>query len=92
MKTHELKIWPKYFRHVVTGKKTFEYRKNDRDFCFGDTVILREYDPTRDYVDASLQQLGEPKGYTGQSITFRIGYVLPIDIEHVVFSLLKPRT
>lgn len=40
---HELKIIPRYFYDVIEGKKTFEVRKNDRNFNVGDTLILREY-------------------------------------------------
>ena len=36
MKTHKLKIEPKYFKPVEQGYKTFEIRKNDRN--------LQEYD------------------------------------------------
>lgn len=60
MKTHVLKIWPSYFQLVVTGQKTFEVRKNDRNFKVGDELLLREWN-------------GQ---YTGSFITFRIVYIL----------------
>ena len=41
---HELKILPKYFEEVSSGRKTFEIRKNDRDFKVGDVFVLREYE------------------------------------------------
>lgn len=42
--THELKCWPCFFDAVATGYKTFEVRKNDRNFQPGDVLTLREYD------------------------------------------------
>lgn len=41
--THELKILPEYFEAVATYKKTFEIRKNDRNFNVGDKLILKEW-------------------------------------------------
>lgn len=89
---HELKIWPQYFCRVVDGSKTFEIRKNDRGFQPGDTVKLMEYDPT-EYIKDTLTTDGSytwkaERGFTGKELYFKIGYVLPIDAETVVFSLL----
>src|SRR5690242_17435850 len=44
---HELKTWPAFFADLKAGRKTFELRKNDRNFEIGDRLILREYDPER---------------------------------------------
>lgn len=41
---HELKIVNPYFRKVALGIKTFELRKNDRDFKQFDWLVLKEYD------------------------------------------------
>ena len=38
MKLHELKIKHEYLEAVVCGKKTFELRKNDRDYQVGDLI------------------------------------------------------
>jgi len=35
---HDLKIKQCYLIHVLEGNKTFEVRKNDRDFQVGDTI------------------------------------------------------
>lgn len=78
---HNLKIWPQYYIRVSDGSKTFEVRKNDRGFQCGDFVTLEEYDP---------KEIIEMHKYTGNKLTFKIGYVLPIDNEQVVFSLIKP--
>lgn len=43
MKLHELKILPGYFEDVFMGNKTFEIRKNDRDYKEGDLLILKEW-------------------------------------------------
>lgn len=89
---HSLKIWPQYFYRVVDGSKTFEVRDNDRGFQPGDIVELKEYDPKREIkVNSGMGHFPDeegPIGYTGASITFRIGYVFPISSSRVVFSLL----
>jgi ASC-1-like (ASCH) protein len=46
--THDLKIHPEYYKAVVTGKKTFEIRKNDRDYHVGDKLFLNEFDPIKE--------------------------------------------
>ena len=61
-KTHELKILPEYFIAVKGGRKTFEIRKNDRDFKVGDNLILKEIYPNSD-------------NYTGREVSRRITYV-----------------
>ena len=60
MKTHKLKILPKYFEKVITEEKTFELRKDDRGFRVDDLIELQEYN----------------KEYTGRSIIARITYKL----------------
>lgn len=43
---HELKCLPEYFSRIQSGQKTFEIRKNDRDFQVGDILILKEHKPS----------------------------------------------
>lgn len=60
-KTHELKIYPKYFEAILDGKKTFEIRKNNRNFHVGDSIVLREFDNIK---------------YSGREIHATIKYML----------------
>lgn len=59
---HELKSWPKYFGAVVDGTKTFDIRKNDREFQVGDTLLLREWDP-------------ETQLYSGREVLVLVPYI-----------------
>lgn len=60
---HELKCTAPYFWDVVNRNKTFELRKNDRNFKVGDFLRLREWDK-------------EDQEYTGKSIDLRVRYIL----------------
>jgi hypothetical protein len=42
---HRLKSWPQFFERIVSGEKTHELRRADRDFRVGDILRLREFDP-----------------------------------------------
>lgn len=42
---HTLKTEHICWRAVYDGRKTFEYRKNDRDYKIGDTLLLMDYYP-----------------------------------------------
>ena len=59
---HQLKIFPDHFNDVISGRKTFEVRRNDRDFHVGDLLALNEYDAVF--------------GYTGRSCLVRTDYIL----------------
>ena len=63
MKRHELKILPQYYRAVRSGEKTFELRKNDRDFKVGDALTLKEFDATSGV-------------YSGRELYTEVTYVL----------------
>jgi len=68
MQTHELKVWPPYFEHLLDGRKRFEVRRNDRDFHVGDEIKFREWVP---------KQHGHVEDYyTGRNYWMRIRYIL----------------
>lgn len=75
MKEIELKILPKYFKAVQSGEKTFEIRKNDRDYEVGDTLLLRELNECTDRINEACTTTIR-KGYTGQEITKEVTYIL----------------
>ena len=78
MKHHTLKLDPHHFNAIACGAKSFELRKDDRDFNTGDTAILSEYDRT--------SQL-----YSGRYIIISIGLVYTglegIDVGYGLFSI-----
>ena len=62
-KVHELKIRPEYYNPVSNGTKTFEVRRDDRNFITGDFLILREY-------------VEQQKRYTGREVQVAVTYIL----------------
>lgn len=77
MKVHELKILRKYSMHVISGQKSFEIRKNDREFEVGDILHLKEIeDDSREYTGFGTfvkvvyihEGLGLENGYICMSI------------------------
>ena len=78
-RTHELKTWPEEFDAVASGKKRFEWRKEDRGFAIGDIIWLRAWYPvTREYTGPELRmrvtyilrgpRFGVPEGYCIMSL------------------------
>ncbi len=77
---HELKTDHEPFVDTWTGRKTFEFRKNDRDYRVGDTLLLCEtYDgrpPIGDQRSIEVRvssilhgpEYGIPMGYCVMSI------------------------
>jgi hypothetical protein len=59
---HKLKTWPLYFAAIVSGAKTFEVRKNDREFLVGDSLFLMEFCP-------------KDESYTGRQWVVIITYI-----------------
>ena len=86
---HELKILPKYFKDVKKGVKTFELRKNDRNFKVGDVLVLEEYDSSIQWEDVN----GKKVNYSGEKVLRTVTYVLSnidgLDKEYVILGI-KP--
>jgi hypothetical protein len=85
---HELKVMPIWFERLLDGSKTFEIRKNDRNYQCGDELILCEWKPTLPLI---LQGAGV---FTGRRLQATVGVVLSGVVyglnlgEYVVMSLL----
>lgn len=80
-KIHELKLLPDMYQATVERLKTFEWRKNDRDFQVGDCLRLKEYCPQKER-------------YTGREIVVVVTYILwggQLDIpeDYIVMSTEK---
>lgn len=77
---HGLKIRTEYFADVYLEIKTFEIRKNDRDYRVGDFLILNE-----------VRQLNEEEGPipTGRSLSVKITYMTDYEQKegYVVMSI-----
>lgn len=68
---HELKIWPPFFREVMTGRASCEIREEDRDYRELDQLDLYEWDPMT-------------KAYTGEHVLVEISLVLCGDACHLM--------
>lgn len=75
MAHHDVKLAANFCEPVNTGRKTFEIRKNDRNYMEGDTIRLHEWAPE--------------VGYSGRYWDFTVGYVTDYAQTpgYVVFSI-----
>lgn len=71
MAIHNLKTDSAVFLDVAAGNKSFEIRKNDRDFQVGDTLRLME----TEHSGAEMAH-GEPLIYTGAEVIVTVQYIL----------------
>ena len=81
---HDLKVAPKYFNKIISGEKTAEIRRNDRDFRCGDMMTLREF---RSIIQTYPNH--PAARYTGRTVVCRITDV--IIINEVFPDLLRGR-
>lgn len=77
---HELKTVAPLFHKVLDGVKTFDIRKNDRNFEVGHYLWLREYDQTT-------------KTYSGRNVHCIVTYILfdhaGLSDDYVVMAIRK---
>lgn len=81
---HQLKISPEFFEEVISGRKSFEIRFNDREFNVGDILALNEWEQT--------SSVGGH--YTNRSCVVYVDYIfyggtLGVEEDYVVMSI-KP--
>lgn len=79
-RVHFLKTHQVIYTGMMTGKKTFEIRKNDRDFRIGDYLYLQE---TRELTTEGLNE------YTGNEMLVSVSFLLKG--KHAIKYGLKPR-
>ena len=78
---HDLKIDWIYFPYIISETKSYEIRKNDRDYRVGDILILREWRP-------------DIKEYTGRLCTREVVWILNrgefgLEYSFIVMTLKK---
>ena len=52
---HKIKLSSKYFDDVKSGRKSFEIRKNDRNYRVNDILIMQEYTESGEYTDRYIE-------------------------------------
>lgn len=68
---HELKTDPEMFKAVHKGVKTYEIRRNDRNYKEGDELLLKETVYTGEEMSQGAELL-----YTGRSLSVLVVHVL----------------
>jgi len=81
-KVHELKCWPPFWRDVYDSTKTFEIRKNDRNYEAGDILVLNEW--VRNLIGGH---------YTGATLRVHVVALwrgIPgVDVDYVVMQIRR---
>lgn len=90
-KSHELKSWPEFFQKVLSKEKTFEFRRNDRDFQVGDYVTLLEYIPEGRELEKGGVIRTSCGEFTGEWIRFRVTDIFGKTFEPEIAKFVDPR-
>lgn len=70
-RVHDLKTDSAVFRAVANGLKTYEIRRDDRDYKVGDVLHLRETAAT-----GAEMAAGAPLEYTGNEVVKLVTHIL----------------
>lgn len=96
MKLHELKIKHEYLLAITTGFKTFELRKNDRDYRVGDLIHFIEI-KNRIIAVNEIGKTKEIETYIDTNILYEITYILKdvpqygLDKDYCILGIKKIR-
>lgn len=86
MTRHVLKVDFKYANAILNGKKSFEVRKNDRNFMVGDEVVFKVLIDKGSYAGAEA-------AHPLNGFVYRIDYVLNnfegLAQKYVAFSISR---
>ncbi len=82
---HKLKTWTESFEAVLSGRKTHEWRSDDRGFAVNDLLVLEEFVPcktcggtgrVRDYMESEDCGCEKPHGkYTGRHLELFVTFI-----------------
>lgn len=84
---HDLKTAPEHFAAILSGLKTAELRKDDRNFAVGDTLLLREWNKQKadDYYShhydpllsmAEMWERAVTRAYTGRALRRTVTHIV----------------
>lgn len=94
MKLHELKIKHEYLVEIVLGNKTFELRKNDRDYQVNDLIRFINIPSPKKDLTLSEISCGD-SAYIDENTLYRITYVLKdvpeygLDKDYCILGIKK---
>lgn len=96
MKLHELKIKHNYLLDIARGIKTFELRKNDRDYQVGDLIRFIDVSGKQDQILVpSNVQIRKTDYYINENTLYRIVYILKdvpeygLDKDYCILGIKK---
>jgi hypothetical protein len=87
---HRLKCWPEHWKAIRLGFKSFEIRKNDRNYRPGDVLALGEFEPAK-WTEGQEHPEGK---FTGRVLKRKVTHVTSqhhgIVPGYVVMTITEP--